>query len=80
MSKGGPPSSLLVIDGSPCARHEPKNAEEKKCSKQEKKNRKGIKSPVLSIERQFLIFNIYINYLSCVDDNFSWVQGEEEEG
>lgn len=49
-----------------------KMQKKKKVLQTRKKNRKVIKSPVLSIKRQFLIFNIYINCLSCVDDNFSW--------
>lgn len=51
MGKGGHPSSLMVIDGSPCARYKPKISEEKKmlqpvlkAKKKKKKKREGIKS------------------------------------
>lgn len=50
MGKGGHPSSLMVIDGSPCARYKPKISEEKKNAsastqtKKKKKKREGIKS------------------------------------
>lgn len=76
MGIGGHPSSLLVIDESPCARHEPKNAEEKNApaiaQTRKKLKREGIKNPAPSLERQFLILNTYMNCLSSVDDNFSW--------
>lgn len=83
MDVGGDSSSLMVIDRSPCARHEPKNADKKKpknapaSTQTRKKKREEIKSPALSLERQFLILNIYMNCLSCVDNSLSWGTSRE---